>query len=184
VQVLVHQEGQLVGVLTGGGNPDCPCPVVVEVAEFVSEELVTIHRPTGVVVDDVVMSRRHRSLVRRLGDDVEVVHLGLMLRDCRVDHRAGSRIDVLVGSSLQEEPHRDALRDDDDGQLGIVVRIDVLTSSQVGGSLVLVDVGELTLSDAIAIDDDAVWKLGVVATVVEQRLTKRLFETLNYVLPA
>ena len=41
-----------------------------------------------------------------------------------------------------------------------------------------------TLSDAIAIDDDAVWKLVVVAAEVEQRVTKRLFETLDYVLPA
>ena len=41
-------------------------PVVVEMAEFVGQHLMAIQVPTGEVVDDVVVSGRHRSLVGRL----------------------------------------------------------------------------------------------------------------------
>ena len=50
-------------------NADGARPVVVKMAEFVGEELVTIEGPAGRVVDEIVVGWRHGSLVRRLSSD-------------------------------------------------------------------------------------------------------------------
>jgi hypothetical protein len=39
VEALPHQEGQLVGVLAGGGHPHSPWPVVVQVGQLVGQLL-------------------------------------------------------------------------------------------------------------------------------------------------
>ena len=39
VEALPHQEGQLVGILAGGGHPHSPWPVVVQVGKLVGQLL-------------------------------------------------------------------------------------------------------------------------------------------------
>ena len=78
VQALAHQEGELVRVLAGGGDPHRARPVVVEVAQLVGEGLHVPRQQAlavspGRVVDDVVAGRVDGALPHRLGHQVEVV---------------------------------------------------------------------------------------------------------------
>ena len=54
VQRLPHEEGQLVGVLAGGGDPHCAGPVVVEVTQLVGELLDVFRLKPAAVLDHVV----------------------------------------------------------------------------------------------------------------------------------
>ena len=52
VQRLADQEGELVGVLAGGGHPHRARPVVVEVGQLVRQLLNVLRFETRVVFDD------------------------------------------------------------------------------------------------------------------------------------
>ena len=73
VQTLTHEEGELVGVLAGGGHPHCPRPVVVEVGQLVGQLLDVLGLQAGGVLDDVVTGGVDGALPHRLGDQEEVV---------------------------------------------------------------------------------------------------------------
>ena len=71
--------------------------------------------------------------------------------------RAGLRIDVVVRSPLEEEARRNTLRDDDDGQLRLPIRIQPLTRAKVSLGFVAMNVGELAWSEKQRIYDAQVF---------------------------
>lgn len=68
-----HQEGELVGVLAGGGHPDGAWPVVIEVGQLVRQHLDVLGLQAGGILDDVVAGGVDGALPHRLGDQEEVV---------------------------------------------------------------------------------------------------------------
>ena len=73
VETLAHQEGELVGVLAGGGDPHGAGPVVVEVAQLVGQLLDVVRGEAGVVLDHVVGGRVDSALSHTLRHEEEVI---------------------------------------------------------------------------------------------------------------
>ena len=75
VQRLPHEEGQLVGVLAGGGDPHCAGPVVVKVTQLVGELLDVFRLKPAAVLDHVVGGGIDSSLPHALRHEEEVIPL-------------------------------------------------------------------------------------------------------------
>ena len=147
VQALAHQEGELVRVLAGGGDPHRARPVVVQVAQLVRQLLEVVWLQPGVVLDHVVGGGVDRPLPHRLRHEEEVV--ALRQGDDVVDHGAAGRV-LGHGAAHLEDLGVDLLVDDDVGELDLIVRQPGLGhAGENGGQLVIHHVLNLPVPDTI-----------------------------------
>ena len=73
VKAVPHQEGQLVGQLAHLGDHHSTWPVVVEMAQLVSQALEVVWLQPRGVLDHVVAGGVHGALPHRLGHQEEVI---------------------------------------------------------------------------------------------------------------
>ncbi len=70
---LSNKEGQLVSVLTRGGDSDGSLPIIVQMTQLVGQSLQLIRGKSALVEDDIVRHRSDRTLPDALRNQEEVV---------------------------------------------------------------------------------------------------------------
>ena len=87
VETFAHEEGELVGVLAGGGDPHGAGPVVLKMTQLVRQLLDVLGLEAATILDHVVRGWVDGSLPHGLAHEEEVVPL--RQGDDVVDHSPG-----------------------------------------------------------------------------------------------
>jgi len=164
------EERQLVRVLTRSRDADSAHPVEVEVAQLVRERLVVIRLPSGVVLDDVEVGGRDSADANGLADQEEVV--AVLARDGMIDDGTWARIDVAGRILTLEDARADSLGDDDERELDLVLACNTRDSFPDLRHFDLVNMLDLSIADAIAVDHDTIRKFVVNFAIGFQALDK------------
>ena len=93
VQRLADQEGELVGVLAGGGHPHRARPVVVEVGQLVRQLLDMLRLQTGVILDDAT-KRNVKAKFQRIENWWSFLLVASRV-DCPLPHRLRHQKEVV-----------------------------------------------------------------------------------------
>lgn len=131
-------------------------------AHLVREHLQLIWVESKRVVDDVVRSRCDGSLADALADQVEIV--ALRQSDCVISHSSRGWIFYAIAVGL-EDAHVDAFVDDDEGEFGLGLTVDLDEELLEISNLICVDVLDVSLADAITVEDNALGQLVVLTSV-------------------
>merc|ERR1719158_1167312 len=149
MKALTHQEGQLVRILTGSWDTNSTGPIVVDVVEL----------EAGGVPDHVVGGRVHSALSHRLRHQEEVVSLGQ--GDHVVYHGPAGGVAGDLAVHLHH-PRVDLLVHNDVGELHLVLGQPSLGhAGENGGDLVIDHVLDLTITNAISVDDNSARKMTI-----------------------
>lgn len=123
VRADVHEElRNLVRVLARRWHFDRACPVEVEVAQRVGQQLEVRAAQSGLVHRHVEVGRQHAPLSRRRRREEEVELLavrGMLLDEALVDDAARGRIQQPAFRVLDEEALRDPFVDHDHSDVGL-----------------------------------------------------------------
>lgn len=156
VQALRNKKSQLMRILAWGRNTYGTRPVVVLVCQAVCQTMDVVRRNACIVKQHVVRSRSHGSLTNALAHNIEIItirHCHHIVNDC-----SWWRV-IAVG----KEPSADSLGDDYETHLVLAIRVDRLQIAPDAANFVFKYIGQLSVTNAISVDQDCIWITATVA---------------------